>query len=406
MLLASSAPDTHRRDQNKSLAQASASALSRHFGFTCDPIRLALFWLAVAPGRGESEIETEGFTLSFEDWSEDDWRALLDCAQQETMLSWIAHRLTVTSLGCPPSLLSEFSESIRIRKHWNRYYGLAALELCKTLAAEGISVSILKGAPLGALLYGDMALRDVRDIDLLVDEGNLLRTAEVFEAQGFKCQVSLHWVGSHHFRRNFREISFHKLGGAIEIDLHWRVNNNWVGDGTKLDHQENGPPTNISLGDKAIQWFSIDSAVALCESNIINAHHVEMKASVDRLLLEAHIARMDAGIDLGACEAAPSEAQSLVEKTQHAITFIAHIARLSEADTARDLFGDERARAKKSGFVALWSRHMRRTHSLGQLAALASAAFSPALKDYMLAHHASTPRLFASALRRKIFGAK
>jgi Uncharacterised nucleotidyltransferase len=406
MLMQATAPIAAPPTNRESLAHEAARDLSLRFGFPLDPVRLALFWLALVEGVDKGGGDAGAVALLCVGWRADEWTQLLDVAQSETMRSWIVHRLHANSLGCPLELLQSVAQQVSVRRHWNRYLGIMAVDLCEQLAAHGIRVRILKGAPLSALLYGEMSLRDVRDIDLLVDESQLVATANALHAMGFKCQVDLHWLGTTHFRRNLREISFHKLGGAIEIDLHWHINNGWVGEKFNLASDDNGPITEISLGDRAIRWFSIDHALALSDANIINAHHVEMKASVDRLRLAAYVAKTAGNLDfdVGARESGFSTTQDIVAKTQQVVETMARIAHLSPSATARDLFGNVAAQTSKSGFVSLWARHLRRTRSASQLIALLSAAASPALKDYMRAENFNATALFARSIVRKIRG--
>ena len=400
MTLLPQTPDCVQLPKRKSVAHEAAAELSRRWHCDVDPIRLALFWLAIERKPDGSN----GISVAplFAGWTADEWQALLNAAQDETMLTWIVHQLQVSALNCPQKLLTELAPQLSTRRQWNRYLGLAALDLCEKLSAQGVEVQILKGAPLSALLYSDASLRDVRDIDLIVSQHDLTAAARALEAMGFKCQVDLHWLNTRHFRRNLREVSFHKLGGAIEVDLHWRVNNGWVGKSVNLKLNNNGPVTQIDLGKKVMRWFSIEQALALSDANIINSHHVEMKASVDRLRLAEYVAKSPGYSRHDIPQLQFSDAMSVIEATIRRIDTMAQIAHLTPTESARDLFSRLTIPKSEPRFFALWARHLRRIRSVSQLVALLLAAISPALQDYMRAKNYGFAALFVRALSRKL----
>src|SRR5262249_24592825 len=90
-----------------------------------------------------------------------------------------------------------------------------------------IPVVVFKGPTLAVSVYGDLALREFSDLDLLVNKADLCKAEEILTASGYQADFPdkdyrsafVGYQGQYAFRSN-------KTG--ISIDLHWRLSSRGV----------------------------------------------------------------------------------------------------------------------------------------------------------------------------------
>ncbi|HVQ91228.1 MAG TPA: lasso peptide biosynthesis B2 protein [Mycobacteriales bacterium] len=142
----------------------------------------------------------------------------------------LVHRGGLARLGAPADLVARVGDQARDAA----VRALAQLglltELLGGLRAAGIDVLVLKGLPLAQAGYGDPAVRDPGDIDLLVPPGQVAATAELLIGLGLEVaswpngpaptliRPALAWAAE---LPALSEISF--TGAGTRIDLHWRL---------------------------------------------------------------------------------------------------------------------------------------------------------------------------------------
>jgi hypothetical protein len=106
------------------------------------------------------------------------------------------------------------------------------LRLHQAMADASLPVTFLKGVPLALLAYGNVALRQSKDIDVLVAQDLVGPTAALLESHGYE-----RLAGPADFRgsqwemwlREFHHCSFVHRTMNIEIELHWRLfRNPWL----------------------------------------------------------------------------------------------------------------------------------------------------------------------------------
>lgn len=92
--------------------------------------------------------------------------------------------------------------------------------LARALAADDIPVIVLKGAYLAHDIYGNAALREMNDLDILVRQEHLQLAVDVLVAHGYKpsrpFSVDLHTIVSHHVTRLMKP-------GTAGVEIHWNI---------------------------------------------------------------------------------------------------------------------------------------------------------------------------------------
>jgi hypothetical protein len=97
----------------------------------------------------------------------------------------------------------------------------------RALEAEGIPVLCLKGPALATLLYGDPALRDFGDLDILVQASDYARAQAVLAAMGLApFSPTTGAMGRAFALARERHCHFFSLHHHYWLELHWRVASN------------------------------------------------------------------------------------------------------------------------------------------------------------------------------------
>ncbi len=151
-----------------------------------------------------------------------DWDRVLLVAGSHGVLPLVYRRLKSDESAAPAAIArmrAEFYGNALSNKH-------VARELARVsglLSAQGIATIAFKGPVLAIQAWGDVALRQFNDLDLLVRRADVARAAEVLIAAGY-------WPLT--YDRRHPEISvarrcedeFVRPGSPWTIDLHWEFN--------------------------------------------------------------------------------------------------------------------------------------------------------------------------------------
>jgi hypothetical protein len=148
-----------------------------------------------------------------------DWDELLRLAMRQRMVPLVRARLDELLPGPLPAGFSEAAGRIHdAAGHLARHNELATLRVVAELEAAGIRSLPLKGALLARDLYGDAALRESDDVDVLVAPDTLARAVESLAELGYTAAPG---PGELHVR-------LVHAGGLPDVELHWRIH--WYGE--------------------------------------------------------------------------------------------------------------------------------------------------------------------------------
>jgi hypothetical protein len=116
-----------------------------------------------------------------------DWDRILALAAEHKVMPLLHHRLKALDRadGFPPEVVQRLRES-----YWDSagtnirlYHGLA--QVLAALQDAGILTVVLKGAHLAPIVYGNVALRPMTDVDLLIRRQDLVRAGERLLDMGY-----------------------------------------------------------------------------------------------------------------------------------------------------------------------------------------------------------------------------
>ncbi len=139
-----------------------------------------------------------------------DWQYLFYVADYHAVTPLLYWNLkTVCPEKVPAERLQVLQEFFHFNSQRNMIFVQELIRLMQLFANCNIPVIPYKGVMLAASAYGNLALRQMTDLDLLVQEKNLSRTMDLLRDQGYELTFQLPW-----------EYHFTKSDSLHNIDLH------------------------------------------------------------------------------------------------------------------------------------------------------------------------------------------
>ena len=382
----------------------------RTAGARVDPVRLVLARIA---SQTSGQLAPDLLAVIAQ-WSEIEWRRLLVTALQESLLTWVVNRVVFFCLPCPASVLDEYQQIVNSGRAAAYYGTRLCLHVLSLMEQAGIEARIIKGHCVGQYLYGDAALRDSRDVDLVVQPADAARAADVLARAGFAPQMDIEWFKDSRFLKSNREASFKALRGAFEVDLHWALSYRWVPELLNMSEVLSTSKAWLTIANKTLPWFDPVTLFLIHASNIISSQHIELKAYTDIVLifdkltsdqrLAVNIAFERAGARV-ALHAISSATRSVFGRcidemdTRYSAARTMRRMEFLDNEIMYELIGWPQEQRKRPSF---WS-NARFTVSWAQTASLVSASYLPSMTDYIsFPASVSNNRLFGRAVARRL----
>ena len=139
-----------------------------------------------------------------------DWGHLIQLAHHHRVIPLLYRSLIDTCSDLvPKSVLEELEAYFRSNLRHNLFLTGQLIKLLHTFKASDIQAIPYKGPLMAASIYGNLALRQFNDLDILVHERDYRRTKEILISQGFRSIKEFDW-----------ETSYLDPSGRVTVDLH------------------------------------------------------------------------------------------------------------------------------------------------------------------------------------------
>lgn len=142
-----------------------------------------------------------------------DWASLLQTAGRHGVLPLLYRSLrTISPNDVPQTVLRQLQHHSRSNAAHNLFLADELLRLLKLLEAHAISALSYKGPLLTASIYGNLALRDFADLDILVHEQDYQQAQHLLGINGYQLVNAFE-----------QESTFIDGSGRVTVDLHKRM---------------------------------------------------------------------------------------------------------------------------------------------------------------------------------------
>lgn len=192
--------------------------------------------------------------------------------------------------GISDPLMTPLSNLYRYNALRNQGFLRDLTKALEFLRAQGIAVMVLKGMALAIGYYGDIGLRPMYDLDLLVKQDDALRAIELLVCHGWRTNpekgppfqdVGPAYLLERHFKNKF----------GTEIDLHWK------------NPQERRSETDDSYWEEAVELKAMKkSFLAMNPTGILfftMAHGIKHRGTnAPRMIADMHTILVKSGPDI------------------------------------------------------------------------------------------------------------
>lgn len=153
-----------------------------------------------------------------------DWHAFLELATRHRVRPLVYKTLRATCWEhIPADVQAEWEKTFLLHMGGSLLLAGELLRVATEFKAAEIPVAAMKGAALAAMAYGDLALREYEDIDLLIEEADFARAVDLLERLGYQPFWKYDNRKVLQFLEHVGEYALFNSARRAGIDLHWRV---------------------------------------------------------------------------------------------------------------------------------------------------------------------------------------
>jgi hypothetical protein len=151
-----------------------------------------------------------------------DWEYVFTLAYAHGLAPLLNHHLFASASDLvPPSFLGRLKrESVSNTQNVLHLIG-KQLRIYKLFKERNIRVAVFKGALLSQMAYGNVALRQAGDVDLLIDRRDFAQASLLFESLGYDMHPKLTRAQLASHLAHHCEIQFMRDDWFTIVDLHW-----------------------------------------------------------------------------------------------------------------------------------------------------------------------------------------
>jgi hypothetical protein len=152
-----------------------------------------------------------------------DWERLLQMAQHHGLVPVLFRRLSAEMDASRSAGLESLREQDKANAHRALWLTLELLNIYRHLQARGLEVLPYKGPLLAEALYGNVALRQFSDLDLLVRSDDLTRIKSALAELGYEPGLRLAKAAERDYLKSGYEYTFDGARGRNLLEIKWQI---------------------------------------------------------------------------------------------------------------------------------------------------------------------------------------
>jgi hypothetical protein len=173
-----------------------------------------------------------------------DWQLFLQLATSHGVRPLVYHSLhAICWESLPDAARQELSRFYSVNSAKNRFLAGELLHILQLFEAEHILAVPFKGPVLAAVLYGDLALREFADLDILIRESDIPKAREILSNQGYRSNLARAVITS-----DVNNDELHSAATGISVELHWQFSPRRFVSSLAAEHVWNGIEPTAILG--------------------------------------------------------------------------------------------------------------------------------------------------------------
>jgi hypothetical protein len=183
-----------------------------------------------------------------------DWQLFLQLATSHGIRPLVYQSLHTTCWeALPEGTREELSHFYSANSAKNRFLAGELLYILQLFEAEHILAVPFKGPVLTAVIYGDLALREFTDLDILIREPDIPKAREILSNQGYRSSMA-----SGVITPDVNVDELHSALTGISVELHWQFSPRRFVSSLAAEHVWNGIEPIVILGRQVWSFSSQD----------------------------------------------------------------------------------------------------------------------------------------------------
>ena len=151
------------------------------------------------------------------------WNVLFDLAERHGVQPLLYQVLVEADKAVPPDQRPLLERRYQINLHKALLLSRELIRIVDHLSALGVEVMPYKGLALAELIYGDVALRQAGDMDILIHPQDLPRVRDAVTELGYTSHLSLSKAEERSYLKFGYEYSFDGPAGPNLLEVQWRI---------------------------------------------------------------------------------------------------------------------------------------------------------------------------------------
>jgi Uncharacterised nucleotidyltransferase len=151
------------------------------------------------------------------------WQRLFDLADKHGVQPLLHQALTGLDHAVPADELLKLRQTFQTNLHKSLLLSRELIRIVDHLAARGLDALPYKGLALAEVLYGDIALRQSGDIDLLIRARDVPRIRDAVRELGYAPHFTLSEPQERAYLKSGYEYAFDGAAGPNLLELQWAI---------------------------------------------------------------------------------------------------------------------------------------------------------------------------------------
>ena len=151
------------------------------------------------------------------------WKSLFELAERHGALPLLFTALSKIEEAVPAEQLRTLQQAYQTNLHKALFLSRELIRILDCLSAAGVEVMPYKGLALAEAVYGDIALRQAGDIDLLIRPQDLPRICDAVRDLGFRPNWTLNEAEQRAYVKSGYECAFDGTAGPNLLEVQWAI---------------------------------------------------------------------------------------------------------------------------------------------------------------------------------------
>ncbi|MBV8864634.1 MAG: nucleotidyltransferase family protein, partial [Acidobacteriaceae bacterium] len=151
------------------------------------------------------------------------WSNLLLLADRNEILPLVYSCLSSFTEQIPSGALAILKKRSASIASWNLALASELLTVSTHLKRNGVRATAFKGPALAMALYGHLGLRHCRDLDLLIDAGQVWDAVRILEAEAYLLAGQFPLRPEREWLKVYKDVALRNPATGVHVELHWAV---------------------------------------------------------------------------------------------------------------------------------------------------------------------------------------